>query len=251
MMVLQAAHLLLCLLPLVSTLQDSSQCAVVEDVFDPAPCLAPCSNDRECPLDQVCCKVSPSSDCDHECQVPTETVECIDPDAGMLSPGEQIENGDGNCCTCQHSGEVTCTNGPCNTDDGASTRPGFCPDPTGSQLCGEAMCTTDSDCGGSDKCCPAIGACQYSKTCAAAIGASTGCIANRSPYSEGEVVRVVDRCNNCTCLSGEVVCTDAPCPSAAAQQEEPTVSSPAAPVRSRDLLCLGALLMFMSLWTTF
>eukprot|EP00058_Branchiostoma_floridae_P010942 XP_002596430.1 hypothetical protein BRAFLDRAFT_77141 [Branchiostoma floridae] len=137
-----AALLVLCLLPLVSTLQDSSQCAVVEDVFDPAPCLTPCSNDRECPADQVCCKVSPSSDCDHECQVPTETV-------------------------------------PANT-----------------QLCGEAMCTTDSDCGGSDKCCPAIDACQFSMTCAPAIGGSTGCIANRSPYSEGEVVRVVDRCNN-------------------------------------------------------
>ncbi|XP_077866341.1 kielin/chordin-like protein [Saccoglossus kowalevskii] len=191
-----------------------SECPLIENMFEAAPCTSPCSSDSECAGSGICCKVSPISDCVHECHMTQNSVYCVHPDSHeILNVGSEYENWQGQCCTCESIGEIICRNRVCDVPRTLSddTKPGRCPSPTETQLCKEVGCQGDSDCPSNQKCCQAIPECFHTMTCVIPEDASTGCTENRKQYLEGDVVRVVDQCNNCTCSYSEIICTQNIC----------------------------------------
>ncbi|XP_078000636.1 SCO-spondin-like [Glandiceps talaboti] len=203
------------------------QCPVVEDDLEPADCVMSCYSDYDCQQSQICCKVSPTSPCRHECYTPVQpSVQCINPDTQQyLDVGTEIENSIGQCCSCLPLGELICENDGCVVDNKGEPKPGICPSPGESQLCGELGCHGDNDCPTNQKCCDAIQACLYRKTCHNPLQGSIGCTENRNHYLEGDVIEVMDSCNNCTCTHGEIVCSHNICPDVCIFKEKQYKSS--------------------------
>ncbi|XP_070577906.1 kielin/chordin-like protein isoform X2 [Ptychodera flava] len=189
------------------------QCPSIENVFEPAKCELPCDSDQDCPDSLICCKVSPTSECRHQCFRPqAEAVFCVDSETQqLLEVGTEWDNSNGMCCSCLSTGLVDCRHGPCSTTSPGEAKPGECLSSFENQLCGELGCHGDRDCPLNQKCCDAIPDCHHTRTCTTPSQTALGCTENIRQYQEGEVVRILDSCNNCTCLQGEIVCSQNIC----------------------------------------